>query len=220
MRNPEIVPSILAANPASYDQAFASIALAHKVHLDIMDGHFVPNMTFGPWMVHLAKKLFSGAIDVHLMVDEPQHIIPLYLEAGCAALSFHIETVSDPTPLLQEIRAHNTQAGLAINPKTPFDTIFSHLDELDFLVIMSVQAGFGGQAFKPESYARIEKCASQLRSRGMDIPIVVDGGVDETNAAQLVASGATDLVAGSSIFGRTNPEAALKELADIARSNT
>lgn len=213
----EIAPSVLSANPAHYEASLQMISNADALHIDIMDGHFVPNMTFGPWMVELAKKYYSGIRDVHIMVDDPEKIAPLYLACKCDCLSFHIETTSNPSKLIASIQKAGAKAGLAINPKTPLSTLYPYLSQVDYVLIMSVQAGFGGQPFQPEAIERVRLLSNELKNQQSNAFISVDGGINLLNIAELAQAGASRFVAGSSVFNNSSPERAIIELKNAAK---
>jgi ribulose-phosphate 3-epimerase len=171
---------------------------AAALHLDVMDGHFVPNSTYGLLLVETCRRITDLPLDVHLMISNPAEYLTRYASAGSDAISFHAEAVTDPVPLLQSIKSQGVASGLAINPPTPLDGVISALPEADFVLIMSVMPGFGGQAFQPSALQKL----SRLRN---DFPSVrlleVDGGVNLSTVADCAAAGADLLVAGSAVFG-------------------
>lgn len=216
MAKVSIAPSILAADPGHLAQAFASIHNADRVHLDIMDGHFVPNMSFGPWLLKLAKKHFSGLLDTHLMVTNPEKIVPYFITEKPSILSFHIEATQEVDSLIDCIENAGIAPALAINPETPIQEVFPYLDKVHQVLVMSVHPGFGGQAFMPESLTRIALLRQEIATRTLSVEIAVDGGIDPTTAPQVTKAGASILVAGSSVFGKESPSHAISELSEVA----
>lgn len=214
-----VAPSILAADPGQLANAFASIHTAERVHLDIMDGHFVPNMSFGPWLVKLAKKHFSGLLDTHLMVTNPEEIVPYFIAEKPNILSFHVEATHKVRALLESIEKAGIAPALAINPETPIQEVFPYLDSVKQVLVMSVHPGFGGQAFMPDSLARIAQLQQEIAAQKLSVEIAVDGGIDLTTAPQVAKAGATVLVAGSSVFGKESPSQAILELSEVAVQN-
>ncbi len=166
------------------------------VHLDVMDGHFVPNLSYGPPVIADWRKRSPLFFDTHLMISEPARYVEAFADAGCDSLVFHIETVKDPVPLLRKIRALGCQAGLSLNPPTPFEAIEPFLTEVDKILVMSVMPGFGGQQFDPEVLSKVKR----IRLARPSLPICIDGGIKATNAATVVSAGVTQLVVGSAIF--------------------
>jgi ribulose-phosphate 3-epimerase len=216
-----IAPSILAADFARLAEAVAQIESggAELVHVDVMDGHFVPNITMGPAIVASLKQVTDLPLDVHLMITDPDRYLEAFVRAGALMITVHAETVPHLHRTLTEIRALGAKPGVAINPSTPVSAISEVVGELDHLLIMSVNPGFSGQSFIPRSEQKVLQARELFTSRGSDADIEVDGGVDTTNAAALVRAGATILVAGASVFGTPNPAAAVQSLraAAVAR---
>lgn len=171
-------------------------------HMDVMDGNFVPNISYGTSVVRAVGEMASRPLDVHLMVKDPALQAPLFaVLPNVEMVSFHLEALSRPEPLLRELRAKGVKAGLVVNPDFPLDVLFTHLDHCDFVVIMSVFAGMGGQKFIPESFERVKALKEEIMRRSLDVMIEVDGGVNQSNARQLAACGADILVSGSAMFG-------------------
>jgi ribulose-phosphate 3-epimerase len=217
-----IAPSILSADFARLgaDVAVVEKAGADLVHVDVMDGHFVPNITIGPPVVAALKRATALPLDVHLMIAEPDRYVEAFVKAGASIVTVHAETTPHLHRTLTRIRELGAKAGVAINPSTPVDAVSEVIGELDLLLIMSVNPGFGGQAFIPRSVEKVAEARAVVARSGRSPEIEVDGGVDTTNAAALVRAGATILVAGASIFGA--PDAAdatrrLRAAADEAR---
>ncbi len=183
---------------------------ADLFHLDVMDGTFVPNISFGFPVIDAIASKARKPLDVHLMIVEPWKYIERVARTGAAMVSFHLEAAGERTSeTLALARSCGMKAGLVINPDIPVEKLFPYLEEVDFILIMSVFAGFGGQKFIPESLGRIVTLRTEIRRRGLDIPIEVDGGVSPSNAADLKQAGASILVAGSSVFKAPDPAAAI-----------
>lgn len=196
--DPVVLPSLLACDFAQMDAELAALSQAgvRIVHLDVMDGHFVPNLTYGPPVIASWRKASTAIFDAHLMIADPARYLDAFLEAGCDQLTVHIEVLPDPQPVLRAIRAAGAKAGLALNPPTPIERVLPFLGEVDSVLVMSVMPGFGGQAFDPSSLSKIER----LRSESPRLTIAVDGGIHEQTAPLVVAAGAGHLVAGSAVF--------------------
>jgi len=209
-----LAPSILSADfgRLAEEVARAQLGGAALLHVDVMDGHFVPNLTVGPAVVKALHKVTQLPLDVHLMIESAERYVDAFAEAGAAWVSVHVEAM----PHLQRTVAHLARLGLrrgvALNPATPLATLEDILPELDYVLVMSVNPGFGGQAFLPASLDKVRRLSQMVRARGLSTQIEVDGGVDATNARALVAAGAEVLVAGSAVFGQGDPEAAARRL--------
>jgi ribulose-phosphate 3-epimerase len=187
---------------------------AGAVHLDVMDGHFVANLTYGPPAIADWRKVTGLTFDAHLMIDEPARYLDAFLEAGCDLVLFHIEVEPEPTALLRSIRRQGVRAGLVVNPETPVESILPYLSEVDRVLVMSVHPGRGGQAFDPASLDKVRR-VHQARP---GLPVVIDGGIKANNAAAATAAGVSELVVGSFIF-RSGGDytAALAEVTAAAR---
>ena len=183
------------------------------LHLDVMDGSFVPNLTYGMPIVAALRRLTDLPLDVHLMIDHPQRYLRHFREAGADNLTFHVEAVADPRPLLEEIHSLGASSGIALNPPTPLSRIEDCLDLCDVILVMSVQAGFGGQSFNEVALEKL-RLARQLA--GPDVLLEVDGGVNAATISQASAAGAQLFVVGSAIFGKTNYQQAVAELTVLA----
>jgi ribulose-phosphate 3-epimerase len=215
----EIAPSILAADLADLAGAVAVAERggADLVHVDVMDGHFVPNLTIGPPVVAALRRHTRLPLDVHLMVEEPGRLLPSYLEAGAARVAVHWEAAAHHDRLLAAIRAGGAAAGLALNPSTPVEALVDVLHACDFVLLMSVNPGFAGQRFLPHVVAKVRRLAAMIESGRFAATIEIDGGVDLGNAAELAAAGVRTLVAGSSVYGAADPAAAIGALRAAAR---
>ena len=209
-----IAPSILAADFAALGVAIsqAEAGGADLIHIDVMDGHFVPNITVGVPVVRSLKKIAKVPLDVHLMIEEPDRYVEDFVQAGAARLSVHLEVLPHLHRTIQFIKSLGAKAGVAINPSTPVAALEEIAGDVDHVLVMSVNPGFGGQTFIPRSESKILAVRALLDRAGNPAPIEVDGGVDLTNAARLVAAGASILVAGVAIFGAADPAAATREL--------
>jgi len=213
-----IAPSILAADFARLGEQVTAVAQAGAgvIHVDVMDGHFVPNITMGPLVVQALSRIVSVPLDVHLMITDPDRYLDSFVQAGAGILSVHVEATVHLHRTLTRIRELGVRAGVAINPATPLSALSEVLDLIDQVIVMSVNPGFGGQSFIPRSVERVAALRALLADRPVDIE--VDGGVDLGNARTLVQAGATMLVAGASIFGRPDPAAATVALQQAASS--
>jgi ribulose-phosphate 3-epimerase len=213
-----IAPSLLSADFARLAEEVgrAESGGADLIHVDVMDGHFVPNITIGVPVVKALRKVARVPLDVHLMISDPDRYIDAFVEAGASILTVHAEAATHLHRTLTRIRQLGAKAGLALNPATPIHHAADVAGDLDLLLVMSVNPGFGGQAFIPRTYDRIAEARALLQKSGSQADIEVDGGVDRNNAAQLVRAGATVLVAGASVFGTPDPAAATRALRDAA----
>jgi len=199
---PKFAPSILSADFARLAEAVVAVerAGADWVHVDVMDGHFVPNLTFGPKMVADLRKATSLPLDVHLMIERPEAWVDRYADAGATYLTIHVEASADVRGTLAAIRARGVRPGLTLNPETPVDAVLPHLDLVDLALVMSVHPGFGGQKFIEGALDKVKSMREALDARHLAAELEVDGGIKPENAARVVAAGASVLVAGSAIF--------------------
>lgn len=209
-----IAPSILSADFASLGQAVAAVTRggADLIHIDVMDGHFVPNLTMGPPVVQSLSRITRVPLDVHLMIEEPDRYLEVFVRAGAAMISVHAEVLPHLHRTLQAIKELGAKAGVALNPSTPVVALEEIAGDVDHVLVMSVNPGFGGQTFIPRTESKIQAVRALLDRQGSTAPIEVDGGIDPTNAARVVQAGATILVAGHSIFGTGDPERATRDL--------
>jgi len=214
-----IAPSLLSADFARLADALAMAEEggADLVHVDVMDGHFVPNLTIGPPVVKALKRATRLPLDVHLMIEKPEESLDRYLDAGGDWISVHVEATRHLQRCLERIRRGGAKAGAAVNPGTPVGALAAAWGDLDFALIMSVNPGFGGQAFLRGSIARVRRAREAAAEAGARAVIEVDGGVDAGNAAELVEAGAEILVAGTAIYGQEDPKSAIGQLRAAAR---
>ena len=218
MTRVRIAPSLLAADFARLADALATAEQggADLVHVDVMDGHFVPNLTIGPPVVRALRASTRLALDVHLMIEEPERTLAEYLDAGADWVSVHVEATRHLQRCLATIRKAGARAGAALNPATPTQALAASWADLDYAVVMSVNPGWGGHPFIPGSVEKVRLLQSEAAERGAKPTIEVDGGVDEGNAAALAAAGAEILVAGTAIYGSSDPVAAIGRLRTAA----
>ncbi len=214
-----IAPSILSADFSRLAEAvqLADKAGADLIHVDIMDGHFVPNLTLGPQLVAAIRGETRLPIDVHLMVEDPRAFVPLFHKAGADWISLHVEATAHLHKDLTMIRSLGCKAGAALNPATSIDALEEVLDELDFVLIMSVDPGWGGQSFIPSCLDKIRRLRDRFRAAGRTVPIEVDGGIKLDNVEDILRAGMEIVVAGSAVFDAPDPAAAIRALKDIAR---
>jgi ribulose-phosphate 3-epimerase len=218
----EILPSILAADFARLGDEIAKVERAgvRMLHVDVMDGHFVPNITLGPPVIRSIRKTTKLTLDCHLMIEDPDSYIGPMVEAGADQLSVHQEVCRNLDRTLRAIQSEGARAGVVINPATPVSTLEDVLDVVDYVLVMSVNPGFGAQEFIPNALRKVRNLAARRRDLGLQFAIEIDGGVSIENIAEVVRAGCDWIVAGSSIFGSADPATAVVQMQQAARDAT
>ena len=218
----QIAPSILSADFAALGDAIAAAERggADLIHVDVMDGHFVPNITIGPPVVKSLKRIATIPLDVHLMIEEPDRYLEAFAEAGASMLSVHLEVLPHLHRTVHAIQALGVKAGVVINPATPVASLSEIAGDVDYVLVMSVNPGFGGQTFIPRSESKVREVRALLDRAGHAAPVEIDGGIDQRNVGRVVAAGASIIVAGSAIFHAPDPERATRELKAAALNAT
>jgi ribulose-phosphate 3-epimerase len=211
--NIKIAPSLLSANFAKLAEENATVEKSADIlHLDVMDGHFVPNITMGPGVIKACRAVSKLTFDCHLMIENPQLYIDRFLEAGADMISIHQEAEPHLQRAMQMIRDGGAKAGIAINPATPAESLTTSIEFCDFVLVMTVNPGFGGQRFIEPVVPKIRHIAQMIRERGLPVEIEVDGGIDTRTAPVVVSAGANILVAGSAVFGHQDRTAAMESI--------
>jgi len=214
-----LAPSLLSVDfgRVAEEMARAERGGAGMFHLDVMDGHFVPNLTMGPAIVKAARRATRLPLDVHLMIENADRYVDAFADAGANWISLHVEAMPHLQRTVAHLRERGVKAGLALNPATPLVSLEEILPELDYVLVRSVNPGFGGQKFLPASLDKVRRLREMLRRRGLAPQVEVDGGVDEGNVKALVDAGADVLVAGTAVFGKGDPESSARRLLEAAR---
>jgi ribulose-phosphate 3-epimerase len=211
----KLAPSLLSADfSALYEEAMSVAPLADRYHWDVMDGHFVPNLTFGPPVVNALRSRLRAPFDVHLMIDHPATYVPAFNILPGDTLIFHADAKDPPEEVLKAIASAGARAGITLRPKTPLETVAAYFDQVELILVMSVEPGFGGQSFLPGSADRIAELKRRIGGRRVEI--AVDGGIHAGNVRQVVDAGAEVIVAGSAIFGVHDRRAAMRALQEAA----
>lgn len=210
----KISPSILSCDYSKMGEEFKRMEEcgADWLHIDVMDGHFVPNITLGAPIVKCMRKCSSLVFDVHLMISDPKKYIPDFVKAGADIITFHIESDSPTEETIDLIRSLGCKAALSVKPKTPVEVVFPFLEKLSMVLVMTVEPGFGGQSFMADMLDKVKVLRAECEKRGLDTDIQVDGGINEQNAGLAVLSGANVLVAGSAVFGSKDAKATIASL--------
>ena len=213
----KIAASILSADFGYLaDQVKRVEAHADLLHVDAMDAHFVPVLSIGPVVVESLRRVSGLPLHCHLMVSRPETLLPDFADAGADIVTVHMEAIEDPNKIISQASSLGMRAGLAVNPDTPVETVFPHLDELDRVLVMSVQPGWAGQQFIEGALPKIESVRGEIERRGLPVEVEVDGGINEKTGARCVAAGATVLAAASSIFKAADPADATRRLSAMA----
>lgn len=214
-----INPSILAADFVNLEAELGRISTADLVHVDVMDNHFVPNLTFGPQMVARIQDVATIPLDVHLMIDDPDRWAPAYAELGAYSVTFHAEAAADPVTLARRLRQLGARAGLALKPGTDVGSYLELLPEFDQVLVMTVEPGFGGQSFMPETMPKLQRLRAAVDAEALDVWLQVDGGIDLTTIGTARDAGADTFVAGSAVFRSPDPAEAIAALRAAAEGH-
>ena len=216
----QITPSILNADFARLGEEVRRIGSADWIHVDVMDNHFVPNLTFGPTMVEALARSTDVPLDAHLMIEDADREAPAYVEAGCGSVTFHVEAARAPVRLAREIRAKGARAAMALKPATPVEPYEDLLPELDMLLIMTVEPGFGGQKFLDLCLPKIRRARAMLDRHGIETWLQVDGGISLETVERCAEAGADVFVAGSAVYSADDPDAMVQSLREKAVAAT
>lgn len=211
-----INPSILSADFADLAGELGRIGTADMAHVDVMDNHFVPNLTFGPPVVERIRDVSPIPLDAHLMIEDPDTWAPVYAEIGCESVTFHAEAAAAPVRLARELRRLGARASIAVRPGTPIEPLIDLLPEFDQVLVMTVEPGFGGQEFLDVCLPKIRRLRSAIAASGLDVMLQVDGGVSASTIERAVDAGANVLVAGSAVYGADDADAAIASLRSAA----
>jgi ribulose-phosphate 3-epimerase len=213
-----INPSILSADFVNFERDFNSISNADLIHVDVMDNHFVPNLTFGLPMVARMQQITPKPLDIHLMIESPDRWAPGYAEAGAFSVTFHAEAAENPVKLARTLRSIGARAGLAIKPGTAIDSYLEVLAEFDQILVMTVEPGFGGQSLIEDTLSKVAAVRRKVDAEKLDVWLQVDGGIDETNIERVANLGADTFVAGSAVFKAEDRQAQIDNLRSLAAS--
>lgn len=216
MSHLHINPSILSADFSRLGEDLDAIRTADAAHIDVMDNHFVPNLTWGPAVVERLHEVSPVPFDVHLMIEDADRWAPRYAEIGCESVTFHAEAATAPIKLARDLRSHGARAGMALRPATPVEPYLDMLGELDLLLIMTVEPGFGGQKFLDLTLPKLRRAAEAIRGSGGTVALQVDGGISEETIGRAAEAGADVFVAGSAVYGADDPAEAIASLRSVA----
>jgi len=217
---PRINPSILSADFVNMQRDLERISGADLVHVDVMDNHFVPNLTFGPQMVERVQATSPLPLDVHLMIADADRWAPGYAELGAASVTFHLEAAREPVALARRLRDMGARAGVAVKPDTPVESLFEDLGEFDQILVMTVEPGFGGQSFRADMMPKLRLLKREAARRGAATWLQVDGGISADTIAMAAEAGADTFVAGSAVFGAADIDARIEQLRALAAQHT
>ena len=213
-----IHPSILSADFVNFEREFESISASDSIHVDVMDGHFVPNLTFGVPMVKRMQQITTVPLDVHLMISNPDDFAQAYAETGAASVTFHAEATGDIVSLARRIRSSGAKVGVAVKPNTRLDEVLQNLSEFDLVLVMTVEPGFGGQKLIEACLDKVREARSEIDRSGLEVLLQVDGGIDASNIGRVASFGADTFVAGSAVFSAADRNAQIQILRDAARA--
>jgi ribulose-phosphate 3-epimerase len=211
-----IHPSILSADFVNFERDFATIGNSDSIHVDVMDGHFVPNLTFGLPMVARMQEVSARPLDVHLMIENVDTLAERYADTGVDSVTFHLEASNEPVALARRIRTTGSKAAIAVKPGTALDSVLENLTEYDMVLVMTVEPGFGGQALIESTLEKVSQARAAIERSGLNILLEVDGGIDSSNIARVAAHGADTFVAGSAVFKADDRNAEIEILRNLA----